>query len=1157
MDQLPVAGEGTGIYVIDEDYRIVYFNETAKAVCPNLRVGITCYQGICNGDSPCSGCPGMKEDCSRILFYDAVNRQWLELSSGQIEWPGRGRCWLMLFKIVDRQSMSLFYDLTETSVYEELFELNLAENTYKILFHQNGKYVIPAMEGSLDTMCMEVADHMIDPEDRERFLEFWNFDTLSQRLSGKNHTIRGEFRKLLVSGEYCWVAQTAVLLRTGEQDKTVIMVFIQDIDHQKKQETAASDRGGSRLEEKDSMMGLYRYGPFLERAEQFLREKRGTRFSMVAIDIEHFKLFNEWFGEEAGDRFLISIAEQLKEVEKQCDSMAGYMGGDDFAIIIPRDELVLGNLERGIKHFVKQYGGSAGFLPAFGVYEIEDWNLSISMMYDRASIALSSVKGNYLNRTGRYDAGMKKKMEDDQVLLSEVQRALDNREFIFYAQPQCNMLTGKIIGLESLVRWNHPVRGIVQPGEFIPLLESNGFITNLDLYVWDMVCGRLHDWIAAGHKPIPIAVNVSRIDIYSMNVTNTFAELTSRYGIDPALLAIEITESAYAEDYNLIRQVVIDLRNAGFTVFMDDFGSGYSSLNMLKDVNVDVIKIDTKFLDMNEYSQNRGMGILETIVRMARLTQLRVIAEGVEKKEQVDFLRNVGCIYGQGYYYYRPMPIDQFEPLLLHEENVDYRGIQAHQLEELRLEDLVNKDVTSEVILNNMLGGMALYDVCGEKIELLSVNEGYYRVTGCNPIDLEERRKFIMAQIHEDDQGKVLELFEAACRNPLKGSEGIIRRYRLSGELMWISLRIFFLKERDGHRLFYGSVSDVTKVKRQEERLASSQRILADVLNINGDEGAFEPQMLKTAGEPIQLQNDELEFLDSGVPGGFHCCRWTEDMEFLYVSRRFLEILGITGRELEEEYQNQMVSLIHPGDRERVLSAVMAEEQTVYSLEFRMRTKTGYVWIRYQARRKHWNGTTFLYGVTLDIDEIMTLRQEIKECRKRLEELERCRPAQTDLLTGLHNRETGIPLMKEWISRRRGQPSALALFRFHGFPEMNEALGQMSGERILVNSVEKLKSFFREEDIVCRISGYEILVLCKNIGIKDMCRKLEQLMADMKLELSLESAKIRPSINAGYVMAADGSADFDDLYKKAEQALEMASSQGKGICLRCGEEIVD
>ncbi|MCD7996044.1 MAG: EAL domain-containing protein [Clostridiales bacterium] len=1031
MNQLPAAGEGTGIYVIDGEFRVVYFNETAKAVCPNLRVGDLCYRGICNGSAPCSSCPDRNEDCSRLLLYDAVNRQWIELSSGRIEWPGHGRCRLMLFKVVDRQSMSLFYDLTETSAYEELFELNLAENTYKILFHQNGKYVIPDMEGRLDSMCMEVADHMICPEDRERFLEFWNFDTLAQRLSGNNHTIRGEFRKLLVSGEYCWVAQTAIQLHTGEQDKTVIMVFIQDIDKQKKQEIAAANSGKSGLEEKDSMMGLYRYGPFLERAEQFLRDKSGSKFSMVAIDIEHFKLFNEWYGEEAGDRFLTSIAEQLKEVEKQYDSMAGYMGGDDFAIIIPREESVLRNLERGIRHFVKQYGGSVGFLPAFGVYEIEEWDVSVSMMYDRASIALASVKGNYLNRMGRYDAGMKKKMEDDQLLLSEVQRALDNHEFIFYAQPQCNMLTGKIIGLESLVRWKHPVRGVVQPGEFIPLLERNGFITNLDLYVWDMVCARLHDWIAAGHKPVPIAVNVSRIDIYSMNVTNTFVELTGRYGIDPALLAIEITESAYAEDYNLIRQVVIDLRKAGFTVFMDDFGSGYSSLNMLKDVNVDVIKIDTKFLDMNEHSQNRGMGILETIVRMARLTQLRVIAEGVEKKEHVDFLRNVGCIYGQGYYYYRPMPIEQFEPLLLDEENVDYRGILAHQLEELRLEDLVNKDVTSDAILNNMLGGMALYDVCGDKIELLQVNEGYYRVTGCNPVDLEERRKSILAQIHEEDRDKVFDLFETAYKNPLKGADGTIRRYRLNGELMWISLRIFFLKERDEHRLFYGSVSDVTEGKCREEKLIASRKILADVLNINGEEAEF------------------------------------------------------------------------------------------------------------------------------GLDEIMALSREVKECRKRLGELERCRLAETDPLTGLHNGKTAVPLMKEWIARRRGQPSALVLFRFDGFKAVNEELGQINGERILVNSVEKLKRFFREEDIVCRIGGYEILVLCKNIGESDMRRKLEQLMADMKLELALESAGVRPSINAGYVMTAGGGTDFDDLYEKARQALKMASARGKGICMRCGQEITD
>lgn len=818
MNRLTVDEAGTGIYVIDDNYRIIYLNESAKAIYPNLRPGMTCYQGIFQRNSPCSRCPGFARDCSQEMFYNAYHGQWVDLSSAEVEWPGVGRCRLLIFKMVDEQRKSLFYDLTGTSAYDELFELNLANNTYKILFHQEGKYVIPAMEGQLNAMCLEVADHMIHPADRERFLEFWNLDTLEERLSGRTHTLKGEFRKRLVDGGYCYVAQSAVLLRTGEGDNTVIMVFIQDIDEQKKQELAAEYGVREQQQERDFMTGLYRSSAFFEHTERLLYDNPETVFCMIAIDIEHFKLFNEWFGETAGDRFLVSIADQLKRVEEECCSVAGYMGGDDFAIVIPKDATVLDPLERSIRSFVKQFGESAGFLPAFGVYEIGESGLSASMMYDRAAIALATVKGNYLNRTGWYDAGMKKKLEDDHVLLSEIQHGLDNHQFVFYVQPQCNMLTGRIIGLESLVRWNHPVRGVVPPGEFIPLLESNGFITNLDLYVWDRVCACLHDWIEAGNRPVPISVNVSRIDIYAMNVTCKMKELTGRYKIAPSLLQIEITESAYAEDYELIREVVDDLRKSGFTVFMDDFGSGYSSLNMLKDVNVDVIKIDTKFLEMNEHSERRGMGILEAIIRMARLMQLRVIAEGVEKKEQVDFLRNVGCIYGQGYYYYRPMPVEELKPLLLDESRVDYRGIQARQLGDLHLEDLVSEDATSETILNNMLGGLALYDVCGDHVELLSVNEEYYRVTGCNPVDLEERRQFIMLQIYEEDKEKVLQIFDRAYRNSMRGAEGTVRRYRLNGELMWFHLRIFFLREQDEHRIYCGSVSDVTKEREQEEQ---------------------------------------------------------------------------------------------------------------------------------------------------------------------------------------------------------------------------------------------------------------------------------------------------------------------------------------------------
>ncbi len=696
------------------------------------------------------------------------------------------------------------------------------------------------MEGQLDSMFLEVADLMIHPEDREGFLEFWAGNTLLDRLHASGRIIKGEFRRLLAGGKYCWVSVIVVLFRCGDCADPIIMCYVQDIDNRKKQEEEEKKKLKEKREETDSMTGLFRYGPFFEKAEELLKKQPDTRFFMVAIDIEHFKLFNEWYGEEEGDRFLIKIGKYLKSVELLYGSLAGYMGGDDFVIILPEDISILKNLEGEINHYARQYGGNAGFLPAFGVYRIEDRSHSVSMMYDRAAIALNSVKGNYAKRIGWYDPGMKQKMEKDQILLSEIQSALEKREFIFYVQPQCNMLTGKIIGLESLVRWRHPLRGLISPVEFIPLLEQNGFITYLDIYIWEMVCRQLNSWSKAGKRLIPISINMSRMDIYAIDVVEKFKELVSKYEIDPRYLEIEITESAYAEDDDKMQRVLEDLRRAGFPVFMDDFGSGYSSLNMLKDVNVDVIKIDTKFLDMNENSQSRGMGILETIVRMARVMQMKIIAEGVETKDQVDFLRNIGCIYGQGYYYYKPLPVKEAELLLLQEDHVDYGGIQARQLGQLKLEDLFNENITSEAMLNNMLGAIALYEVYEDQCEVLRVNQEYYHMTGDNPADMEERRWFLLKRIYKDDRDWVLSIFENAYSNPIRGGEGIFRQYRLSGELMWVHLRVFFLREQDEHRLYYGAVRDATEQMEQRQKLEDSQKILGDMLKLSGRDLSLE-----------------------------------------------------------------------------------------------------------------------------------------------------------------------------------------------------------------------------------------------------------------------------------------------------------------------------
>ena len=333
------------------------------------------------------------------------------------------------------------------------------------------------------------------------------------------------------------------------------------------------------------MTGLYNRKTFFEIVEEVLHSVPDGKWCMMALDIEHFKLFNQWYGQDAGDSFLAGIARCLNTAQELYGGVAGYFGDDDFGILLPDNDRWINEVQEDIMECVRQSSNSAGFLPAFGMYVINDTTIPASTMYDRAVIAVSHIKGNYAHRVCWFDASMMEILEEEHFLLSEVQRGLEENEFVFYAQPQCNMATGKIVGAESLVRWNHKTRGMVPPGQFIPFLEKNGFIADLDRYIWREVCIWLRKWIDKGMKPMPVSVNVSRVDIYSMDVVAYFRELIETYDLSPSLIEIEITESAYSEDSDMIKKVVDDLRESGFMVLMDDFGSGYSSLNMLKEVN--------------------------------------------------------------------------------------------------------------------------------------------------------------------------------------------------------------------------------------------------------------------------------------------------------------------------------------------------------------------------------------------------------------------------------------------------------------------------------------------------------------------------------------------------------------------------------------------
>ena len=283
-------------------------------------------------------------------------------------------------------------------------------------------------------------------------------------------------------------------------------------------------------------------------------------------------------------------------------------------------------------------------------------------MCDRARAAKKQIKGSALSNYAVYDDIIRLKMREQTEIENEMEQALKNREFVMYLQPQIDIKTGRICGAEALVRWKHPVKGILVPANFLSLFEDNGFITRLDLFMWEEACRYIAD-LQKRDIMLPISVNVSRRHIGETDIVEMLTGMVKKYGFNNRYLEIEITENLFLQDVTELFEDMGELKNRGFRILMDDFGSGYSSLNMLRKAPIDTMKIDRFFLD-EIMSTERGKIIVESSVRMAKMIGLDVIAEGVETKEQLEFLRSIDCDIAQGYYYSRPIPVDEFEEFL-------------------------------------------------------------------------------------------------------------------------------------------------------------------------------------------------------------------------------------------------------------------------------------------------------------------------------------------------------------------------------------------------------------------------------------------------------------------------------------------------------------
>ena len=592
----------------------------------------------------------------------------------------------------------------------------------------------------------------------------------------------------------------------------------------------AAKKTASSLEpyDQDPVTGLYRSRGFMYAVRQFLEGTQPGTYGMAALDIEHFRMINTFHGRDAGDKILLAIAACLKKFAAECGGVPGHFNGDNFCVILPFRIDLIRALWDEVCSIIEEQSRTVGSLPAIGLYKIDDFSISPELMYDKATMALTQALGSPSRRIRLYEPTMENSLEQEWRVLADVKAALARDEFTFYAQPQCDISSGKIIGAEALARWIREDK-VVPPGAFIPVLEKNHCITDLDKAVWTKVVTWIQGWLEKGYHPVPISINISRLDILSMDVPGFLTDLTTACRVPARYVKCEITESAYAEETSKVNDTVKRLQKAGFLVMMDDFGSGYSSLNTLKSMAVDVLKIDMDFLNMSAEEEHKGIGILESVVNIARLLGVPIILEGVENQHHENFMRNMGCRYAQGYYYFKPLPISEFENLLADERRLDLNGMGTRQVEALHARELMDANLCTDTMLNNILGATAFYDVYENQIQITRVNEQYSQLAGADFDSRKDYARKLWDHVRDDDRPLLFSLFERAYENRPSCSDGYIHYLRMDGKPLWVYIKLFFLREREGHKLFYGSLVDITAFRKQYGAKESQHQKVIDL----------------------------------------------------------------------------------------------------------------------------------------------------------------------------------------------------------------------------------------------------------------------------------------------------------------------------------------
>ena len=830
--------------------------------------------------------------------------------------------------------------LLERTPYDELLEIDAAQDGYRYIHHTDGKYCGIVSEGGFSRLMHFAAQNFVHPEDQTAYRAFVDRTTFRERMANSETpgAVAGEFRLLGTDGEWIWTRQLLVDGPVLGQPQGIVRCYLYDITAQKRRLAGeAPRRPAVRFNENT---GLPEAMDFFRPAQEWLeRQERQGDWCIIDLEIEQYKLFADWFGLESGRYLLSRVGAVLRRAAEEQGGMPGYLGHEEFCVILPYDKTRVEALYTELQAIVSSVSHIEGFSPMLGVAMLDGSASQIMDYYNRAALSIEELKQERHGHIRVYDADLHRRIAEEHRLLHEFQHALEDGQIRFWLQPQCRASNHRIVGAETLARWRRPDGVWVPPAVFVPILEKYSLVTQLDLFIWESVCRWMRSWLDGGGTLVPVSVNVSQIDIFSVDVPNALSNLMEKYSLDPNLMKVEITESAYAENTSTVRETVARLREKGFMVLMDDFGSGYSSLNMLRSLNVDLIKLDAQFLRMSREEQHKGISILESVVNMAKNLSTPIIVEGVETREQVEYLTDLGCRYVQGFYFHHPMPLEDFERLLSDTSGVDPHGFVFKPTQQLHAREFLDETIYSDAMLNNILGPVAFYNYKDGNVDIVRYNEQFYQMVGIEVEDMNARINHIQDYLYPEDRETFFQMLDHAAEHHVVGSRGVIRVYKPNGVLTWLSLQVYFTNEDESGKRFYASAEDVT----------------------------------------------ELQYLSNDLPGGYYRCAQDEWFTFLFISRNFQEMTGFTEEEIQRRFSNRLINMVHPKDRALLLeqSRDLALGKLDKLKPYRVRRKRGdYIYVVDQCRLTDMYGAVCWQAMAIDITEVMKVRDQMRVLEK-------------------------------------------------------------------------------------------------------------------------------------------------------------------------------